>query len=71
MKIATKGPTYINGNSLALEGPQIPLIRKHAGGSINGCLARGKVSVLEMLLSLHHCQSVNPKVLQSVACMLE
>lgn len=33
--------------------------------------ARGKVSVLEMLLSLHHCQSVNPKVLQSVACMLE
>lgn len=33
--------------------------------------AKGKASGLEMLLSLHRCQSVNPKGLQKVACTLE
>lgn len=63
MKIVTKGPTYINGNSLALEGPQIPLIRKHAGGSRNGCLCKrqsvsfGNVALLTSL-SISKSQSI-------------
>jgi len=32
-KMVAKGPTYINGNPLALEEPQIPLILEHAEGS--------------------------------------
>lgn len=40
--MVTKGPTYINGNPLALEGPQILLILKHAGGSRNGSLCKRK-----------------------------